>query len=148
MSIRFIFILFLLIVIQKSHGQDSIHLVFKNKVYIKPRDTSTIFILSNNDYFIEKVVPLGNSKFFYIKQRLIDSFTIESGQLGWYNIDNRPFLLREGVWVLENKSTKIFFSNLGNHGMIDEIKVKLEPQQYGGFSKAKRKIRSASTSHK
>lgn len=140
-----ILLLFVLTFSINTIGQDSTSLFFKNRKVILPSCQSSCRITVFDSLFFETIIDIGKSKYFYIKQRIQDTLTIESGQLGLYNISNNSFLLREGIWALEGISEKVLFDNFGKLGILDEVKVQLQSEMYEGFEKRRRKtIRRAS----
>ncbi|OQP58938.1 hypothetical protein A3860_06860 [Niastella vici] len=126
-------------------AQDSTSLFFEQRKIILPNCKSSCRITLYDSLFFVTIIDIGKSKYFYIKQRIQDTLTIESGQLGLYNISNNSFLLREGIWALEGISEKVLFDNFGKLGILDEVKVQLKSEMYEGFEKRKKKtIRRAS----
>ena len=78
-----------------------------------------------------------------IKQSCKDGLTIESGQLGVYNIKGRLYLLREGYWVLEKSKEKALFHNLGKKGLVEENQVDLDPFEYDSERKPGQKTQKS-----
>jgi hypothetical protein len=148
MKISFFCLLFLILFApNKSSGQDSVRLVFKKlKIILPNHHESALLKLQDSSYF-ETIIDIDKGKFFYIKQQIRDTLTVESGQLALYNISNKFYLLREGIWTLEASSDKVLFRNLGKKGLLEEVRVHFQPFEYEGFDKKKNIKHVMSTKH-
>jgi|ERR1700730_11298401 len=142
-TILFTIPLFILLTASESYGQDSARLFFKKAEFIVPINQESFKFEFHDSTYLETVLNIGNGKFFYVKQRKKDTLAVESGQLMLYKIANKFYLLREGIWVLENSPEKVLFKNLGKKGLLDEMQVQLQPFEYGGFEKPKGKTKKS-----
>jgi hypothetical protein len=51
------------------------------------------------------------------------------------------YLLREGIWTLEDNLEKVLFKNLGKIGFIEEVRVHLQSFQYEAPDNPKNKTK-------
>jgi len=125
-------------------GQDSLEIFFLHKSF-NFKENDKLFHLRNDTLYSETIVEIGNHRFFYLKERVKDSITVEAGQLNSYQIGGKTYLLRQGYWILENDSKKGLFNNLGEKGILEEFQIDPEPTIYPGIHTPQKKIKKSST---
>jgi hypothetical protein len=87
---------------------------------------------------MDTIIFIGSEKFFYLKRSDEDNLPVECGQLGLYRVSNKLYLLREGMWIVEDKKEKIFFGNSANDDLfVDEFEVNTTPISFDSYKKRK-----------
>lgn len=133
----------------RVYSQDSITLFFNNEKFLLSTINRETPLEKKDSLFTETIFYIGGNKFLYLKRLNSDTLPVELGQLGMYLIDNKPYLFREGIWVVEESKEKVLFGNSGKAGMfLEEYPVSLEPIMMDSKKKRNRKrkkIRTAVT---
>lgn len=121
------------------NGQDSVYLFLKKEKFFLPLNQEPFRIKFRDSLYIETIISLEKDKYFYLKQQIKDTLTVEAGQLELYKISNKFYLLRKGNWILEESPEKILFGNLGKIGFVEEIRIDPQPDIYEGDNNRKKK---------
>jgi len=108
-------------------SQDTASVFFKNKSIILFNRYDSVQWIPNGSKSSDTIIFIGLGKFFYLKRSDQDNLPIECGQLGLYSVSNRLYLLREGMWIIEDKKEKIFFGNSAYDIFVDEFQVDITP---------------------
>ena len=133
--------------ILNSHSQDTINLYFKKENLLFSEGKKRIEIHSEDSSFYETVFSIGKDKFLYLKRSVDNNLPVELGQLGLYTIKNKLYLLREGVWIVEESKEKVLFEH-DRDFMLEEIPVSTEPVYFDSrYHKRKRIKKTSGTSY-
>lgn len=136
----------LFLIICRAYSQDSLTLFFKNEKVLFSDIHGKIALITNDSLFSETLLDVGGDKFLYLKRSISDALPVELGQLGMYLIDNKAYLFREGLWVVEWSKEKVLFANSGKEGLfLDEYPISLESvMMYNSGKKIKKRKKTGS----
>ena len=98
------------------YSQDTTRILFKN-IQISIEKNKSIYSINVKDTSI-LVYKIDSSSFFYTE--LFNNKLINFGNLDYYKIKNKGFLLRTGLW--KNSECGYYFnlSNAGDEGILEE----------------------------
>lgn len=121
-------------------SQDSVRILFRNTMAKISSNNEFIRIKQEDKHYYDTIFNTRHNKFLYMRVSVTDSLPVEFGVLGLYKITNKLYLLREGIWILENSEQKVLFQNSGDDDrIIDETPVDTSPKWMDGSKGKKRK---------
>jgi hypothetical protein len=129
---------------RESLSQDSALILFREK-RILLNENKPMYLESTDTGYMEKILFIGEHRYFYIKQEKTDTNTIECGQLVLRFLGNNAYLLREGFWIVPDESKKIYFQNICQDGYVDETRINLNFQFLEGSKKRRKQIKVKKT---
>ena len=141
-NLLILFTVFLLITCS-VYSQDSIRLYFKGENIALSAIKEGLILNVKDSFFSETIFNVGGNKFLYLKRSINDTLPVELGQLGIYKIDNRLYLLREGIWAVEWSKEKLLMDNSGEGSTFpEEYPTSTEPVMMSDRDQSKRKRKS------
>jgi hypothetical protein len=93
----FCLLLPILLTAKISSSQDSVQVVFKKLKIILPNEHELFQLNPEDSSCFATIIKINTGKYFYIKQQITDTLTIESGQLGLYEISNKLPITRRNL---------------------------------------------------